>query len=92
MRLLFEQDQTDGGIYRLPAAQRPLGFVCVFLNAEKLSQQAFILCLAGWEAGMDLISSLIPSPIYVCGTMLVTGILKNSPGASQPPLIANHIF
>lgn len=93
IRPLLEQNQTDEGIYRSPAAQRLLGFVCVFLNTEKLSKQAFIFSLAGEEAAMDLISSLILSPIYIEGAMLVIGVLKNSPPAKVSlPLLQTHFL
>lgn len=93
IRPLLEQNQTDEGIYRSPAAQRLLGFVCVFLNTEKLSKRAFIFSLAGEEAAMDLISSLILSRIYIEGAMLVIGVLKNSPRAKVSlPLLQTHFF
>lgn len=93
IRLLLEQNQTDEGIYRSPAAQRPLGFVYVFLNTEKLSKQVFILCIARWEAGMDLLSSLILSPIYIWDAMLATVIPKNCPWAkSTSPSCWPHFF
>lgn len=93
IRPLLEQNETDEGIYRSPAAQRLLGFVCVFLNTEKLSKRAFIFSLAGEEAAMDLISSLILSRIYIEGAMLVIGVLKNSPRAKVSlPLLQTHFF
>jgi hypothetical protein len=65
IRLLLEENQTEEGIYRSPADQRPLSFVYVFLKTEKLGKQAFIFCIARQEAGMDLISSVIRSPVFI---------------------------